>query len=82
MVLVTIFGLFAINNAFALTQAQEAAGKNFGHGSDYGECLEIVAITIITFYNGVVVNQKVCVIVNAEKLIQITSIKIIRRMKL
>jgi hypothetical protein len=37
---VTVFGLFAINTGFALTEAQKAEGKNFDHGNNYEECLD------------------------------------------
>lgn len=37
---VTVFGLFAIHPASALTEKQKTEGKNFDHGSDYEECLD------------------------------------------
>lgn len=40
IMLVAVFGLFAMQNVLALTQAQEDEGKNFDHGSDYEECLD------------------------------------------
>lgn len=40
MMFISIFGLFAMQDASALTKSDETKGKNFDHGSDYDECLD------------------------------------------
>ncbi|MCX5922426.1 MAG: hypothetical protein NTX86_03795 [Candidatus Dependentiae bacterium] len=40
IMLLSVLGLFAMQNASALTQAEETEGKKFDRGSDYGECLD------------------------------------------